>query len=131
MKFTAGQLRVVTANVGGSREAIDWLCSLTVAVLLIKEHKLDRQQINSQAKRCLAKGWHGVWTQAAKPGEHHMPKSGGLAVLVPKHILITQGSEQHTHRYLRVTVPWTRHYDVSYKDRENLNGGVLTRSKRC
>ena len=105
MKFKAGSLRAITANVGGSRDAIDWLCSLQADILLLQEHKMDNHQIASQAKRCFNKGWHGVWTPAAQQGERHLSRSGGLAVLVPKHILITQGSEQYTHRYMRATAP--------------------------
>ena len=56
-------------------------------------------------------------------------------MLVPKHILITQGSEAHTHRHLRATIPWTRNQllhgfnvyvrGVSYHDRDNLNGAIF------
>jgi hypothetical protein len=65
-KLRKGPFRVITVNIGGSRDAFEWICTLSADVILVQEHKLDQKQILSQSKRCLANGWKGVWTPAAQ-----------------------------------------------------------------
>ena len=101
---------------------------------MIQEHKMDEKQILSLSKACLAKGWRGVWTPAATTGDHHLSRSGGLAILVPSWLLLTQGKEAMTHRYLRASIPWTRRkqihlfnlyaFDIGQDDRETQNGAL-------
>jgi len=92
-----GELKIVTANVNGSREAIDWLCCNSEAdVLLIQEHKLNTNDVPAAYKKALFNGWRGVWTPAKTTSQHKLSRSGGLATLVRRHVLITQTPETNT-----------------------------------
>ena len=64
-KLTAGELRIIAADVGGSRDAIARLCSQPAETLLLQERKRGQQQIHGQVKKRFAMGWHGVWAPAA------------------------------------------------------------------
>jgi len=40
-KLKMGPFSVVTVNIGGSRDAFDWLCTLSADVILVHERKMD------------------------------------------------------------------------------------------
>ena len=44
-KLKSRTTAIVTANVGGSRDAIDWLCGQAFDVTMIQEHRLYAQQL--------------------------------------------------------------------------------------
>ena len=64
-----------------------------------------------------------------------MGRSGGVAILVPLHLIITQGIDPPTHRHVHAFTQWTRArvmhlfciyaYDISYETRAELNAGVF------
>ena len=94
-KLKLGELKIITANIGGARNSILHLCTMEVDVLMIQEHKLDATAMHSTAKSCYAAGWHGIWTEAESSVSHHLGRSGGVAILVRKHMLVTQGPGTH------------------------------------
>ena len=93
-------------------------------VIMIQEHKLDQTGVHSAAKSCFTAGWHGIWAAAETSSSHHLGRSGGVAILAPRHVVITQGPEQHGHRHIHGMIQWTQRkmrrlfslyaYDVSY-----------------
>ena len=78
-----GPLRILTTNVGGSRVAILHALGLGADVVFVQEHKLSNGQLQGMANACRTQGWHGVWAPALSASEHHMGRSGGVAILVP------------------------------------------------
>ena len=84
------------------------LLTLGADVVLVQEHKLSMDQLPSLSTACRAQGWHGVWAPAASSSGHHLARSGGVTILVPSHILITQGVDVPSHRHLHAYIQWTR-----------------------
>ena len=66
-----------------------------------------------------------------------MARSGGVAIIVPSHILITQGVDVPSHRHLHAYIQWSRTrllhlfnvyaFDVSYPDRLEQNAAIYQR----
>ena len=102
---------------------------------MIQEHKLDQGAIHSAANACYAAGWHGIWEAAESSGTHHLGRSGGVAILAPRHVIITQGPEQRGRKSIHGMIQWTRRkmlhlfnihaYDTSYPDRVESKANLL------
>ena len=123
-------------NVGGSTDKLVQLLQHEVDINLVQEHRLTVDMLPGVVKRLSKLGWHGVWSPADITGEHAHARSGGVAVLVPRHVLISQGCEQATARCIRATIPLTRTksvhvfsvyaYDAGYANRDVLNGTLFS-----
>ena len=103
---TFEQLRVLTINVSGSKDALAWAMNQDYHVILVQEHKADRIRLQHWQSMIARGAWHGVWQPALKT-----PKggySGGVAIIVPKSLPIFRGSSEYSHRWIRASVPWTR-----------------------
>ena len=100
------QVKVLTINVTGSKEALAWALEQQFQVILVQEHKADRTKVQSWQTLAARMGWHGVWQPATRT-----PKggaSGGVATLAPQGIPIFRGPSEYSHRWIRASVPWAR-----------------------
>ena len=64
---TFEQLRILTINVSGSKDALAWAMSQDYHVILVQEHKADRIRLQHWQSMIARGGWHGVWQPAQNP----------------------------------------------------------------
>ena len=94
-------LLIMSVNVGGSREALEWALGQDCAVLMIQEHMMLGNTLKGIMNKAKWRGWTGVWEEALTRGKQS--RSGCIAT-VPI-FRTTLGKEGRRHR---VVVPWLR-----------------------
>ena len=96
-------------------------------------------QLPGLRRACQAQGRRGAWVPARASSDHHMVRSGCVAILAPKHIVITQGlgaaSRWHAHGLAQWARTRSLHlfstyaHDVSYGDRAALSAELCQRAQ--
>ncbi|CAK0891372.1 unnamed protein product [Prorocentrum cordatum] len=78
---------IATLNVSAGGPLVDYLASCSSMCIAVQEHHALPAGLAKAQQDALAEGFHGVW-EAALPGLGAGSK-GGVAVLVPRRVLIT------------------------------------------
>ena len=82
--------KILTMNVGGSRDAIKWAIEQDVQFVLLQEHRQRGGTLAGAQVMCRAAGWNGLWTEAQQTGPHGF--SGGVAILARSPLAIYRGT---------------------------------------
>ena len=96
----------MTVNLSGSIDALFDIIDEGPDVVVVQEHKALVSQLPSIIRRVAASGWHRVWGAAHQAVGHASSRSGGVAVIVPRRVLISGGVEGSSHRFVRATIPF-------------------------
>lgn len=96
-------LKVVTKNIGGSRDALMEALDMDAHVLLVQEHRVDGAGLPSAQAAAMGASWHGVWGPATASS---ICRSGGTAVLVRRPTQIVRGGRMH--KGTVAVICWTR-----------------------
>ena len=72
----------------------------------------------SMQLNAIATGWQGVWEPALNTGKHG--RSGGVATLVRKPVLMTRGTGDYSHRWHRVIMRKTKKHLVNIYGKDGM-----------
>ena len=97
-------LVIMSVNVGGSREALEWALEQDCAVLMIQEHRMLGNALHGIMNKAKWKGWTGVWEGAQARGKQS--RSGRIATLVRSPVPIHRAKVGKEGRWHKVVVPW-------------------------
>ena len=98
------EAKILTVNVGGSKEALANALQADAHILLLQEHRLLGADIPGAQALASKVGWHGVWDEATKT--FAKGRSGGTAVLARQPLTIHRGPR--VKRATLAAVAWTR-----------------------
>jgi hypothetical protein len=106
-KLPPEEFRVLTLNLGGSRDLFGWALAQPVEVLCLQETHLTTEAMTGWISQAAYAGWHGVWVPAGPTPQAQL--SGGITTLVRKPLLVVERSRDPRYgRYLTTTLQLTR-----------------------